>query len=94
MAHQTIQSNATIGIFNAIASQTIPQALPLMPTIVPGIGVSQQPRGANDEILLLDDAGSAPRLTTRRGPRHTVAARDMVFPRMDQRTLDWGTDRT
>jgi len=44
MAHHTIQSSATIGTFNAIASQTIPQALPLMPTIVPGIGMSQQSR--------------------------------------------------
>ena len=42
MAHQTIQRSATIGIFNAIASHTIPQALPLMPRIVPGIGMSQQ----------------------------------------------------
>ena len=42
MAHQTIQSSAAIGTFNAIASHTIPQALPLMPGIVPGIAPTQQ----------------------------------------------------
>lgn len=42
MAHHTIQSSAAIGIFNAIASHTIPQEVPLMITIVPGIGASQQ----------------------------------------------------
>jgi hypothetical protein len=53
-AHQTIQSSAAIGIFNAIASQTIPQALPLMPMIVPGIAVSQQSR--RGRVVLSDDA--------------------------------------
>ena len=44
MAHQTMYSSATIGTFNATASHTIPQALPLMGGIVPGIGVGQQSR--------------------------------------------------
>ena len=44
MAHHTIQSSATIGTFSAIASHTIPQALPLMRKIVPGIALSQQCR--------------------------------------------------
>jgi hypothetical protein len=35
IAHQTSQSRAMIGTFNATANQTIPQALPLMPRIVP-----------------------------------------------------------
>jgi hypothetical protein len=54
MAHQTIQSSATIGIFNAIASHTIPQALPLMPRIVPGIGSSQQ-APLRRRVVLSDD---------------------------------------
>ena len=55
IAHQTIQSSATIGTFNAIASHTIPQALPLMPRIVPGIEMSQQPPPDRAGVVLSDD---------------------------------------
>jgi hypothetical protein len=61
IAHQTIQRSATIGSFKAIASHTMPQALPLMRTIVPGIAMGQQPHGIGGEtatgrVVLSDDA--------------------------------------
>jgi hypothetical protein len=65
MAHQTIQRSATIGIFNAIASHTIPQALPLMLWIVPGIEASQQ--ALRLRVVLSDDPKFAREADDRRG---------------------------
>jgi hypothetical protein len=69
-----------MGTFIAIASQTMPQALPLM-------GASYR------SVLLRDDTSSVARLTTRRRAGHTVAPREMAAPRRKGK-LDWGTDRT
>ena len=76
MAHHTMYSSATIGIFNAIASHTIPQALPL-------IGGSYPGSESANSVVLSDEAGSTARLTTRRSDRHTVAPGDRVSTHME-----------
>ena len=76
MAHQTMYSSATIGTFNAIASHTIPQALPLMRGSYPG----SEPINS---VVLSDEAGSTGRLTTRRRDRHTVAPGEMESTHME-----------